>query len=715
MDIIQYKKAYYYNVKDIDIIIKKREEFFKEYVPIGLSSNVYFEEYGTLYRNHSKKIKQYDMPIYCEGLVKMSNYSSKALKISEIKEYLEEYVKIKKIKEVKEIHGRDNFETYLLRLSEHPEWKEGFDKKCIYTKEKYVDHVRKSLERKNSKKTTDDKIKQLIELGIQIRELLNRCDVDEIFYISDSQINLYINTLDTYTKKYNFYRFISIVNADFRALGMTTKLKFDFEKIKRPRLNTNVEEWENGKKDLYDFETYAKVFNYIVDIDIQVSKIIDEINNSKSILHASIWLYTMLHLNNAWRNGDCNRFPELIVEDLIEEYGIDDIEWFKNNRLTLPQSKAIVFRVRQWEMRMSKTQMKGSFFCSDELSPAFATVVIILHLYKYNYSKVIEEPNENKLIMNFDNNYNEVTANMLKNFFKYSDIKNFKFSSKKFNKTIMTYIYFLANLSGDSKALIYSAKLRNHLNLNSTSHYVDFGIDKIESLSKQLFVRGEFGYIPNLLAQKVLGEGENGTFEDMTNQVVKINSIFGDIYKMNTTAKFLNIIASEKQNVIDMISEKSFSECQELLTSIFTCDLPSKDGSDIQCLFSKQGCQKTYEEDDFSCFDCPYHIPSIYGLTRLCNNLIDNYKEYLGLPKDIKLNDFKQYLIDNPSTKSRLSVKSKMQLGLKIERRKIILKEALAKYGPEYIYRCLDMDRQTFIELSNFVKLDFYETYPQLL
>lgn len=713
---IEYGKKYYYNVKNIDIIINKRDAFFKDYVITGSDSEVYFEKYGTSYKNLGGKIRKYDIPKYCIGFAGIGiNSNKKAFKISEVIESLEDYNNYKKIKEAKLIEGDNDFYTFLLRLEKHPTWNNGFSKECVYTKEKFVDYVRKSLESDSSKKTRDEKIRLLIELGLTVKEMLQRYNVNEIYNMSDAEINLYINTLRTETNHYYLYRFLSLVNDDLRALGVTSNLRFNFENIKKPKRTRSAEEWENAEKDLYDFETYAQVFNYVSNIDLHISKIIDELNKNQSTLHASIWLYVILHLNNAWRNGDCNRFPELMIKDLIDEYGINDIYWFENNKLTLPQSKAIVFRVRQWEMRMSKTQLKGAFFCSDELSPAFATAVTILHLYKYQYNNIIDDSEESRLIMNFDNHYNEVTKSMLNTFFKPSGIKNFTFSSRKFNKSVMTYIYFLANLKGDNKALIYSAKLRSHMNLNSTIHYVDFSIDKVDSLSRQLFERGEFGYIPALLAQKVLGEGENGTFEEMTNQVMKINAVFGDIQKINTTARFLNIIASEKQNVVDMISEKSFSECQELLTNLFICDLPSKDGSDIQCLFSKQGCQMPYKEDDFSCFDCPYHIPSIYALTRLCNNLIDNYKEYLGLPKDIKLNNFKQYLIDNPSTKSRLSIKSRMQVGLKIERRKVILREALNKYGADYIYRCLDMDRQTFIELSNLVKLDFYETYPQLL
>ena len=55
-----------------------------------------------------------------------------------------------------------------------------------------------------------------------------------------------------------------------------------------------------------------------------------------------------------------------------------------------------------------------------------------------------------------------------------------------------------------------------------------------------------------------------------------------------------------------------------------------------------------------------------------------------------------------------------MKLGLKIERRKVLLAEAIQKYGKEYVYRCLDIERDTFKFISDLIKLDFYETYPQL-
>ena len=711
-------KYYYYSVEDMKNIIKMREKFFKEYVPIGsYECNKYFEEYQTRFRAHSYKLEKYDVPLYCYGCTEKygASYSGMgALKIADVKECLKKYEEREKSIIDKSISGETPFETFLIRLEGYAYW-EGFKEESPYTKSKFVEYVQKDLSRKVSKKTIDGKIRRHINLGLAIKNMLDRYSTEEVYLLSDSQINLYLRTLEFKTLKCDLYSFLSSVNVDLKKLGLVSKLNFKFNNIINPR-KEDVETLENQEKDLYDFEVYANVFNFLSKVENHIPKILDELKSNGSVVYASVWLYLILHMNNAWRNGDCNRFPELVIKDLIEEYGIDDIGWFENNNLTLAQSHGIIFRVRQWEMRMSKTQMNGVFFCSDELAPAFATAVIILHLYKYNYS-TISQNIDSKLIMDFGNDDNDVSKSMINSFFKPANIKGFKFASKKFNKSIMTYIYFIANLSGDSKALVYAKEMRRHLNIDSTTHYVDFDINKVEAMSRQLFERGEFGYIPALLAQKVLGGEEIGSFDEVTNRIQTINAVFNDVQNINNTTKFLNIIRSERQNVIDMISEKSFSECQEILTDMFARNLPSKYGGDIQCLFSKTGCKMPNldDKDECSCFDCPYHIPSIYALSKLCNSLVNNYKEYLGLPKNIKLKDFRSYLLESPDKSSTLNKKSKMQLGLKIERRKVLLIEAIKKYGAEYVYRCLDIDRDEFKLLSDFVKLDFYEKYPELL
>ena len=79
------------------------------------------------------------------------------------------------------------------------------------------------------------------------------------------------------------------------------------------------------------------------------------------------------------------------------------------------------------------------------------------------------------------------------------------------------------------------------------------------------------------------------------------------------------------------------------------------------------------------------------------------------------MKDSKEYFKLHPSEKTTLTKKSRMQIGLKIERRKILLIEAIQKFGPEYVYSCLDIDREEFLKLSDIVALDFNKNYPNLL
>ena len=312
--------------------------------------------------------------------------------------------------------------------------------------------------------------------------------------------------------------------------------------------------------------------------------------------------------------------------------------------------------------------MDGHFFCSDDLAPALATAIIILTLYRKN--ECIED---NEKLIYFNTKHNQASQGLLNNFFRELKINGFKFKSKKFNKTVMTYITYLANLSGDGKALEYAKYMRSHTNISSTLHYIDFNVKSVERLSKLLFARGEFGYVTSLLLTRING-GEVLDFEEATEQIYKVNKMFGDATKLSTTIGFLNTIRGDRASVAKYISEKSFEECQEILTDLFARKLPSKDGSDVQCLFSKVGCQKTELK---SCFDCPYHIPSIYALTSLCEILLADMRKY------------------NNTT----NIPSRYKLALGIHRKKINLSEAVKKFGSEYVFNCLGIDKETFIEI----------------
>ena len=121
------------------------------------------------------------------------------------------------------------------------------------------------------------------------------------------------------------------------------------------------------------------------------------------------------------------------------------------------------------------------------------------------------------------------------------------------------------------------------------------------------------------------------------------------------------------------------------MAGIFTGKLPSR-MKNIQCLISNEDCPKMSsmpsDKDEVSCFDCSYHIPSIYALTTLCESIVNDLKRY--------------------KTATRIK---QFKLSLSIDRKCTLIAEAIAQYGEEYVYNCIGIDRQTFIEEVNSVDL----------
>ena len=62
--------------------------------------------------------------------------------------------------------------------------------------------------------------------------------------------------------------------------------------------------------------------------------------------------------------------------------------------------------------------------------------------------------------MIFNTSNNNITKTQLETFFTDINIENFTFYSRKFNRTIMSYVYYIANL-WDSKAALYSKIIAN--------------------------------------------------------------------------------------------------------------------------------------------------------------------------------------------------------------------------------------------------------------
>lgn len=665
---INYKTSLYFEKKEISALLKEQEKFYKTYIDKKEMKEKYLNE--NTYYKYGKNLKEYKAPLIAYTKYKyrsLQTANGNCHKISDLKELVKSLESIKRENQSKayeegkgrdyinyNLEGETYFDTFNLRLYDN--W-DGFSEKSVYTKEKWFKFMSDKIETMNaSKKVALGKVNHYIRCTKTLKLMLEYFDIDEVYQLTTNQINTYFNIIETNVIRITLYEFLGIVSADLKIILKSKRKGFRFELINSPHANLNKKE----EDEVYGFEVYQEVFNYLIDTDIHIKKSIHEIKTENTVKYVSTWLYAMLHLNNAWRHGDVTRFPRLKIEDLLELYEINSLEWFLNNEITIDKARAIISRIIQWEIIISKTQVTGSFFCSDELAPALATSIAILSLY--HLDKPVSRYDDS--IMVLGSKYNDVYQSHLNNLFENLNNSEFKFSSKKMNKTVMTYIYYLANLSGDSKSLLYAKKIREHMSKESTLHYINIDFKHIESLSKQLFMRGEFGYISNLLLSRVHGE-QITTLENTTEQIMRLNYIFGDVFKMHSAVGFLNTIRNERELVVATLAEKSLKECQEILTDLFAKKMPSRE-LNVQCLMSKEGCQRPNLR---TCFECQYHIPSIYALTTLCKSLMVDINQYHTSSK------IKQY-----------------KLSLAIERKLVLLKEAIETFGYDYVYSCLNIE-----------------------
>ena len=718
MNEIRYYQGFYFEKNVIEKLVKEQEEFFSEYIPKSVVKNKYFTP--KTFPSHEEKLTKYEAPRiaytleYTSTMIKDSSW----FKISEVEELAKELsekkrtikkerTKAKKKESEKteenavindkelefnmvltkidynspgydinhDILGSTYFHTFQIRLNELNDWN-GFNPNSEYTNGKWFGYIKDKLDSmRANEKVSNARVNHYVRCTLALKSMLDYYGLDEVYSLTTNQINTYFNIIKTNIIRINIYEFLGLVSKDVQLVSGNKRCGFRMDKIYSPHRRESSKTID----DIYDFDVYSDLFKYLVDIDLHVKNSIYDIKVKNSIRYASTWLYVMLHMNNAWRNGDVTEFPKLDIDDLLDEFKIYEYSWFENNKLSIAKARAVISRVIQHEFKISKTQVEGTFFCSDELAPSMATNILILTLYHKSRSII----SNNSTLMDFGTKYNKVGDSHFNKFFKEFKHKNFKFLSRTMNKTVMTFVYYLANLSGDSKALIYAQKLREHLSEDSTLHYLNLDKSKIESLSKQLFMRGEFGYITNMLLTRVYDENVTN-FEEATEAIVRINDIFGDVFKIHSTAGFLNTIRVERQAVIDTLAEKSFNECQEILTDLFARKLPSREDN-VQCLVSKEGCKRI---DLKSCFECQYHIPSIYALTTLCESMIEDMKNYHNV-KGVK----------------------KYKLALSIDRKSILLKEAMDILTPEYVYNCLGLTRDEFKSQLNLIDMpeDFLE------
>lgn len=326
-----------------------------------------------------------------------------------------------------------------------------------------------------------------------------------------------------------------------------------------------------------------------------------------------------MHLNNAWRHSDVITFPQVNLSGTE----ITDLNWMLKNELSDEDTDFIIKQVYRVEIIISKTQVKNYFFCSEELKKALATAIAICQL-RINALSPLRES-----IIDFGNKKQNFSDTRRNHFFKLYDDKDFHFTSRKMNRTLLSYIYvLLSKMQKGTAGLKTIQKMRGHLEKETTNIYVDIPEEELNFLTKQLFARGSFGFIYDTFLDVLQGvEIDRGK---RTTEVQYLEKYFGSIHKIEEISGFLNVIQSDRIAILERILSMGLDEALEFVNKIETNQLPSKQDN-VQCMLAETGCVKIGQ--GISCFDCAYSIPNYYALSALGASLQDRVRSYLDYQK----------------------------------------------------------------------------------
>ena len=243
----------------------------------------------------------------------------------------------------------------------------------------------------------------------------------------------------------------------------------------------------------------------------------------------SSWLYVLLHLNNAWRHSDVITFRQVNLSGTQ----ITDLNWMLENEISDEDVDYIIKQVYRAEFMISKTQVKNYFFCSEELKKPFATAIAICQLRNNALSPLRES------IIDFGNKKQNFSDARSRHYFELYDNEEFYFSSRKMNRSLLSYIYvLLSKMQKGTAGLKTIQKMRGHVEKETTYIYVDIPEEELNFLSRQLFTRGSFGFIYDTFLDVL--QGVEIDREKRTTEVQLLEKFFGGIYKIVSSPLFVN-------------------------------------------------------------------------------------------------------------------------------------------------------------------------------
>lgn len=504
-----------------------------------------------------------------------------------------------------------------------------FPKRTKTTEKLWFEYVEEIL--KNSNENQSYTTSNYISILTRATEALVDNIENEIFTYTSNQLNLKLLNNENIPRSSREYIFQYLVFVDkvitlkeqMNPSTRITKKPFNVNRLINPRRLPR----SNLETKIYSYEQYQLLFNYTIDIDLHKQKAIKEaldfIQETKKSRaykkYDSAWLYMLLHLNNAWRHSDCLQIPRISLAGTE----IRDLNWLRNNEISKDDVKKIIFRLKAADMIVSKTGSVRNFFCSTEVEQAMATAIAICELrtratndssdtiiYKINTSGAFSQGPKNAFFKNF----------------KCTD---FDFQNRAMNRTFLSLVAYIQSVSGNKSDSEYLRILRSHVDFETTDIYLTIPQERLDQIALQLFDRDIFGHIPQVLAELIFGKQDEELVQ--TENIKLVKQGFGDIYKIEETAFFLNKIQEikahasqaflkdneEYKDIIEsIIRDMPPEDVNSLFNRIITGQMPSKK-QHYQCIVSETNCKFPGRD----CDGCPLSIPHFYALSSLVERI----------------------------------------------------------------------------------------------
>ncbi len=591
----QYKQEYY-TIREIKLLMDKdgsTTNFLYAYIP----------------RNN---IQPTECPSLLMGVLKRYNGSKNLFRKEDVHQYL---LDRKNSKNLISIEMDDPFKEFiyktetLLQIS--------FSKKLIRTKDLWFQYVRKQLHATRSSNISIY-INQLSKTSFHLADLLTK----EIYSYSASSLNkLFFEENSNIPRTYQriLYHFCREVYASI--YEVTQKPPYTLDKLTNPNHFLNQRDVDLSR---YTYEEYKDLYRFVNDLSIHKLTAIQDVESflkgNKYCNYDSYWLYILIQLTNNWRHATViTQIPEVDLSNT----SITDLDWLKQNNPSIDDANSIIFQVGRYVKKIHKTGADSIFRIADPLKIAFATAISICQLRVNAYHIVAPSSNQkNTSPKNIPKNVGALiwikTRSIVqprhtihKVFFKYFK-HEFKFSNRKMNRTLTTLIWSVLRSLNAAKIS------RSHFNEDSTMHYIKLDEKQLTHLIEQIFERSSFGYITQLLTNKLF-DGLNIEKNVETQKMLELTKKFGDVQKIEVSSGLIDRLATEQWEVIDLINGLKKEEIQHLLSEAMANTLYSKQEY-YQCIFSR--CKYDDITSNRDCTCCPFSIVNVFALSNLMNTYL---------------------------------------------------------------------------------------------